>query len=279
MDIKERFLAACLQDLEARRLVLPTLPDLAIRVRQAVDDPKATAAKVAKVIGVDAAISAHLIRIANSAFYRGRAPVEDLPSAVTRLGLPLVRNLVTGFAIRQLYQVKVSQAIQGRLRALHDLSIRVAAFSHVLARKFTPLKPEVAMLGGLIHRIGELPLLLKADRVPELLQHPEALEGVLEELHRPVGIALLKAWNFPAPLIAVVAECEDLHRAPPQVDYADVVLVGRLLALAGTDHPSSRLPWDGIGAFARLGMAPERLIEAMKAAGEEVLEMQRLIGG
>ncbi|RMD68772.1 MAG: HDOD domain-containing protein [Gammaproteobacteria bacterium] len=277
MNIKEQFLAECLQELEAKRLVLPTLPELAIRVRQAVDDPHATAAKVAKVISTDAAISAHLIRIANSAFYRGRTPVEDLPTAVTRLGLRLVRNLVMGLVIRQLYQVRVSPPIRERLAALQALNTRVAAHSHVLAQKFTSLQPDVAMLGGLIHRIGELPILLKADKVPELLYHPQALDGIIEELHRPVGIALLKAWNFPETLITVVAECENLQRSPPQVDYADVVLVARLLVLAGTDHPAGRIPLEGISAFSRLDMTPERLIEAMREAKEAISEMEKLL--
>ena len=57
-----------LDDLEQERLPLPTLPEVAIRVREIVDDDNATISDVAQIIETDAALSARIIQVANSAF-------------------------------------------------------------------------------------------------------------------------------------------------------------------------------------------------------------------
>jgi HD-like signal output (HDOD) protein len=113
-----------------------------MKVRQVVEDPRSTAAKVAKVMGTDAALSARVLQVANSVYFRGHTPVEELQAAIARLGSSVVRNLVTGFVLRQLYQVKCSPETKRRLQELQEHNVRVAAYSQVLARKFTSLKPD-----------------------------------------------------------------------------------------------------------------------------------------
>jgi HD-like signal output (HDOD) protein len=276
VDIKQKFLLDLLEDINARKLVLPSLPDLAIKVRQIVEDPTSNAAKVAKIVGTDAALSARLLQVANSVYYRGHAAVEDLQAAVARLGSNVVRNLVTGFVLRQLYQSKSSAQTKRRLQALHEHNVRVAAYSQVLARKFTSLKPDVAMLGGIIHRIGVLPILIRADTCPELMDDQEALDDVIDKLHPIVGKAMLESWNFPTILISVVVEHGDLQRdSGPQADYADIVTVALLHSHLDKDHP---LQWDEVPAFRKLGLNAKQHIEAMKEARDELLEVQKLLG-
>lgn len=278
MDIREKFFLGLLEDINSKKLILPTLPEVAIRVRKIVEDARASASAIAKVVSTDAALSARLMQVANSAYYRGQARVEGVQAAVARLGNNAVRNLVTGFALRQIYQVKCSASIRRRLQALQEHNILVAAYSHVLARRFTPLKPDVALLGGLIQRIGALPILIRAESMPELLNDPQALDSVIDQTHKMLGRAILEAWNFPPSLVAVVVEHEDLQRDPaPQADYVDVVLVAVLHSYLGTEHPLSRVNWDEVPAFSKLGLSPRQHIEAMKEARDEVLDVQKLL--
>ncbi|HEX23212.1 MAG TPA: HDOD domain-containing protein, partial [Chromatiales bacterium] len=65
-DLKNRLLAELIDDLENDKLVLPSLPEVALKVRDTLDDEKANARDVAKVISTDAALSARLIAVANS---------------------------------------------------------------------------------------------------------------------------------------------------------------------------------------------------------------------
>jgi HD-like signal output (HDOD) protein len=158
MTEQEAFYNELLADLENGSLVLPTLPEVALRVRDVVDDPDATAAQLADIIITDAALSARLLKVANSPLYRGRVAIDNIQMAVSRLGLSLVRNLVTSLVMEQMFQA-TSNRLDTRLRELWEHSTEVSAICQVIASKHRGLKVDEAMLAGLIHDIGKLPIL------------------------------------------------------------------------------------------------------------------------
>jgi putative nucleotidyltransferase with HDIG domain len=280
MNLEQRFLAQLKDDLAHNRLVLPTLPEVAVRVREAVEDPDASAARIAKLVGADPALSARLLRVANSAFYRGRSPANVVQTAVARLGLVMVRNLVTSLVMEQLYQAGSQAALKPHLTRLWRHSTQVAATAQVLARRFTRLSPDQAMLGGLIHDIGTLPILTRAGEIPNLFGDKTTLERVIHAMHTKVGAAVLEAWEFPPEMVAVTAEHEDFARDPgPQVDYVDVVLVANLHSYLGTRHPYAQLDWESVPAFGKLGMTPPQYIKALEEMQEEVAEIQQVLHG
>ena len=103
MDTEEQILAGFLDDLENSRLILPTLPEVALQVRDAVESDKASAGEIAKIISMDAALSARLLQVCNIPLYRTRRTGEDLQTAVARLGNIQVRHLVSSlFTLLQL---------------------------------------------------------------------------------------------------------------------------------------------------------------------------------
>lgn len=275
--LEEKFLSDLLDDIYHNRLILPTLPEVALKVRSVVNDPNATAGQIAKVIATDVSLSARLIQVANSPLLRGNKAVDNLQTAIARLGNVLVRNLVTGMVMEQLHQAS-TPLLKARLTVLWQHSTQVAAISHVLATHFTRLKPDEAMLGGLIHDIGALPILARAEKIPELMADKEALDRVITSLHAQVGKAILEAWDFPADLISVVAEHEYLYRDEMlEPDYADVVLVANLQSYIGSAHPHSNADWEHIPALAKLGLSPEVSIVTMEETAEDVREVQRLL--
>lgn len=277
MELEKKFLADLLDDIEHNRLVLPILPEVAIKVRKVVENPDASAAQISKVVAIDAALSARLIQVANSPLLRGRVVVDNLQSAVARLGNAMVRNLVTSFMVGQLYQGQ-SALVKARLQAVWQHSTQVAAISHTLAAHFTTLKPDEAMLGGLTHDIGALPILTRAQKYPELLNDEVALNRIVATLHTQVGKAILEAWSFPPELVAVAAEHENLERNIDQpLDYADVVLVANLQSYIGANHPHAHEDWSAIPAFAKLGLSPEVNVVSMEETAEDVKEVQRIL--
>ena len=80
-----------IDDLNNDRLPLPTLPEVAIKVRETVDDDNATIRDIADIINTDAALSARIIQVANSALYRGISTADNVQMAITRMGLNTVR--------------------------------------------------------------------------------------------------------------------------------------------------------------------------------------------
>ncbi len=275
--LEEKFLSELLDDIYHNRLILPTLPEVALKVRKVVDDPNASAGQIAKVVATDVALSVRLIQVANSPLLRGRTAVDNLQTAIARLGNVLVRNLVTGLVMEQLHQAR-TPLLKARLTTLWQHSTQVAAISHVLAAHFTKLKPDEALLGGLIHDIGALPILTRAEKIPELMNDAEALDRVIASLHTQIGKAILEAWDFPVALISVVAEHEDLKRNKiPDADYTDVVQIANLQSYIGSAHPHGNADWAHIPALAKLGLSPEVSIVTMEATAEDVQEVQRLL--
>jgi putative nucleotidyltransferase with HDIG domain len=275
-DIAKRFLQELLTDLEKNQLVLPTLPEVALRVRDAVDDEDATVADISKVIATDAALSARIIQVANSPLMRASKEIDNLDMAVNRLGMKLIRDMVISMVMEQMFQA-TSDVTDRKLREIWEHSTSVAAICHALASAFTKLSPEQAMLAGLVHDIGALPILTKAEDFPELLENEAELNLIIRKLHPKIGKAILQAWNFPAELVKVAAEHEDLSRNSEQVDFVDVVTVANLQSYMGSNHPLANEDWSNIPAFAKLGLSHDVNVVEMEETADDIKEAQRLL--
>jgi len=277
VKVEKHFLATFLEDLNKNRVVLPTLPEVAVQVRKLVNAPNTTARQVARLIGSDPALTARLLKVVNSPMYRGQEKIENIQTAVTRLGAAQVRNLVTALLMQQLYQAKGTQHTRQRLKILWSHSAKVAALCYVIARRFTRLQPDQAMLGGLIHDIGVLPILRRAEAYPQLANDPEALEEVIKHLHTIIGPFIMDEWNFSPDLVAVTSQHEDLWRSEgSDVSYVDVVVVANLHSYLGTQHYLTKVDWSKVPAFSKLGLTPEESIDTLEAAREELQEVKSL---
>ena len=92
MSLEKEFLAELIDAISNDRLTLPTLPEVALKIRDAVNDEDVTSNKLAGVIGQDAALAARIIKVANSPLMRGAVSVDNLQLAITRMGINFVRN-------------------------------------------------------------------------------------------------------------------------------------------------------------------------------------------
>lgn len=238
------------------QLVLPTLPEVALRVREVADDPDADLDQLAKVIGNDAALSARIVRVANSPLLRANRQIEDLKTALMRLGMEYTCNLATGLAMEQMFQA-TSDLVDRRLREVWMRSSEVAGICHVLCRHYTKLRPDQATLAGLVHKIGVLPILTYAEDHPSLLVDSLTLDRVIEELQGPLGDMILKAWEFPEELIHVPSRHLEFSRKAPTADYADIVTVALLQSHMGDDSALGDMDYHEVTAFERLGMDPD----------------------
>lgn len=276
-DIAKQFLQDLLKDLENNTLVLPTLPEVALRVRDAVDNEDASVSEISKVIATDAALSARIIQVANSPLMRASKEIQTLDMAVNRLGMKLIRDMVISMVMEQMFQA-TSEVTDKKLRQIWEHSTTVAAISHALAAQFTKLVPEQAMLAGLVHDIGALPILTKAEDYPELLENEAMLDKIIDKLHSKIGQAILKTWNFPEELVRVPAEHENLERNSDQTDYVDVVTVANLQSYMGSDHPLAQRDWANIPAFDKLGLNPEINVVDMEETADDIKQVQQLLG-
>ena len=165
----EQFFAELKKAVESDRLILPTLPEVALKIRAAVEDENTSAQKIADTLTQDASLSARLIQVVNSPLYRSRNPIDNLQMAVTRMGIRLVRDLVISLAMKQIYQA-TSNVLDVYFRKSWNNSVEVAAISRMLATTVQGINPEQALLAGLVHNIGSLPILVLAEDDDDLFQ-------------------------------------------------------------------------------------------------------------
>jgi HD-like signal output (HDOD) protein len=239
--------------IEKDKLVLPTLPEVALRVREVAQDANSSVADLSRVIASDAAISARVIKVCNSPLLRASQPVENVHMAINRLGMSYSADLATGLAMQQMFQA-TSDIIDSRLRDVWERSTEVAGLAHVLAQNHTRLSPAQATLAGLTHKIGILPILAFAEHNEDLLSDGFTLDEVIESLHAKLGEMILRAWDFSEELCAVPANYLNFTRVSERADFVDLVTVANLQNYAGSNHPLTQRDWSTIPAFAQLGL-------------------------
>lgn len=249
-----------MQAIENDQLVLPTLPEVALRVREAAEDPNVSITMLAKVIGNDTALTARIIKVVNSPLLRTNREINDLQMAINRLGINYTSNLATGLAMEQMFQA-TTDVVDRKMREVWNKSTEIAAISHVLCRNFTRLPADQATLAGLVHQIGILPILTYAEEHSALLNDSISLNHVIDRIHPIIGERILRAWDFPEPIALVPGQYLDFSRSSDKVDYVDIVQVATLQSYIGTSHPFTELDWNAIAAFAKVGLDPNTLQE------------------
>lgn len=271
-SLAEKVQQELIQAIENDELVLPTLPEVALKVREAAEDPNVGIADLAKVIGNDAALTARIIKVVNSPLLRTSKEITDLQMAVGRLGINYTANLATGLAMEQMFQA-TSDVVDKKMREAWNKSTEIAGICHVLCKHYTRLLPDQATLAGLVSQIGILPILTYAEEHSELLADSISLNHVIEAIHPIIGDKILRTWDFPEPIACIPSQFLNFQRNSAKADYVDIVQVAMLQSYLGSEHPYTKLDWSTIPAFAKLGLDPnvdmkedEDLSDAMEAA-------------
>lgn len=264
------FLVHVKTELEANRLVLPTLPDIALKVRDAVSGGDASAQELAEMIITDAALSARLMQVSNSPLYRGAQEIKNIQMAVTRLGNKTIRTLITSLVMQQMFK-PTSKILEQYFRTTWEQGVNVSAICRALSSFVPHLNADEAMLAGLVHQIGKLPILTLVEKIPEFRDSPSRLEKLLEKAHPHVGKIIMDTWNFPDELKLVASEYVNFQREHDgPADYVDLVQVAFLQSIAGTDHPACRVDWNMVPAFAKLGLHTDVEILEIEGVSEEI---------
>src|SRR3954447_17552796 len=216
-------------DLVAEITQLPVQPGAAMRLLWMLEDPRTSAADLGRLIESDPALSAQVIRLANTAFYGLSGKVSSAWRAVTVLGLATVRAIATTAAF-DLFSEKG--------RSVPDdfwpHSVTTAAAAAAIARR-VGIQPNDAFSSGLLHDLGSALVFRRAprryDAVLELLASDPTLGRLEAELrefgmtHADVGAAALSVMRFPADMVEAIGS----HHTPPAQVTSHL---GRLLVAA-----------------------------------------------
>jgi len=267
--------------LQREELELPIMPDLALKIRRAVDDPDSGSQAISSIIQLDPALTMRFIDAANSPAFAGKARVNSCHDAVTRLGRKTTRQMAMSFILGNIF--KTDAKILNKY--MHDLwihSTRVAAISYILAKKTPGLDPDTAMLCGIIHDIGTIPVASAARHYPQLFQQPALLQKAIENLRGEVGAMTLRQWHFDEELVHATLNAENwLYNNEAEVNYTDLIIVAQLHTFIGTPKMNEMPPLDLIPAFHKVAggnLTPDdsfSIIEEAKGEIEAVAQMLR----
>ncbi|MGK0500290.1 MAG: HD-like signal output (HDOD) protein [Oceanicoccus sp.] len=273
------------QELNNGRFVLPSLPEVAFRIRELIDDPECSMANLAKLVNTDAAIAAKLVKVANSAMYRGMSHYDNTQSSISRLGLITTKQLVTSFAVLALFETE-SHAFKERMKQLWQENIEVAAYSYVLAKQLPRFNEEEALLAGLIHSIGEIVVLTYASRFYDLSTDTQRLDLLIANLRGKLGAMVLTKWEFSNEMITVARESHDWMRGNGKIaedgsdfDYCDLVQVARFYALQDKEGVIDLPEMTSVPAFEKLNkrqFTSEQTTAIIQEAEEQISELRSI---
>lgn len=240
-DAQSRFLSQLAEDSASPDLVIPSFPDVTLRIRNLADHPDTTIQQLVAALAVEPVLAAQVLKLANSALYRQTgAPEQSLERAVQRVGMTAVRDMAVMFGMRQLALGASVAGYRDYLREVWAHSLLVAALARIIAAKVRMANAGAAQLAGLLHDIGKFYIVLRARDYPELFAHPENLKRIAGEWHAAIGRTLLESWDLPLSLQVVAEEHEDLGRDPTRLlpDLADVVGLANALVRDDLAHES-----------------------------------------
>ncbi|NJN51860.1 MAG: HDOD domain-containing protein [Gammaproteobacteria bacterium] len=250
---------------------LPSLPAVATQVREAIAAQAGTK-EVARIINIDAAIAAKVMRTANSPVYRGEKPSSTVGDAVARVGVENTQKLVVTIALREVFDAK-APALKSHMRTLWRHTQMVASGAFVLARSLKRINAESALLAGLLHEVGAVALLAHAEHFPEVFRDAGTLARVLDELKGEAGSMVLARWSFEPALVRLPKEVDDWQREAAQFDECALLQLVHYCMLADEDDTI-----DPPAAIALAGVSREELREQWVAAAPSLKLVQQMLG-
>lgn len=225
---------------------LPTLPDVVLELQAAFNDEMIGDVELAAIIERDPALTARMLRVANSAMFRRGDPVASVSVAVQRMGIRQVRATCLVLGV-----VKSFEGAAGGLD--HQQFWNHSAAVGLAAQRLWRLVPGVPSsdadqlyVAGLLHDVGLLVLdQFFPDRLREVNEHHE-LSGeprpaceriVLGMDHGAVGSLLLGRWSLPESIVAAVAD----HHQPAEAPEAHAAAA---CVVAAAEQVCAGLGWD-----------------------------------
>ncbi len=199
-------------------LTLPTLPTVVSKMIEMVDNPKTSAASLARLISTDQALTARILKLANSAYYGFSREISTVNMAIVILGFNSVKEM--GLSLSVLDVFRNSEADRRfDVSQFWEHSIACGVGARMLARKYYRRLVGEAFVAGLLHDLGKIIVNQYAhedftqvmSRVAEKKMDLDAAEReVLGTGHSRIGGWLAEKWRLPS----IIVDTIHYHHCP-----------------------------------------------------------------
>jgi HD-like signal output (HDOD) protein len=262
---------------------LPGIPAVVSRLGEVISNEKSSASDVAKIIRTDPGLTGNILRVVNSAVYRGRHTVVSVDDAVARLGMRHVFELASGSWFRRALPT-VLPLYNARPDVFWLHSLGTAVFADRLIEKMSAPNPAF-FTAGLLHHVGMLviSIVLEKEHVvvaPIVAGTPicEQERKALQVDHTEVGSAIAQTWRLPD----AIGEAILRHHDPLSGDSHDARLAASIIHTASVTAYALGLGLDVTGL--ERDVDPNVLdalnisqVEVFKIAQEAMPEIQRMV--
>lgn len=253
---------------------MPPLPDVLTMVMQMTKDPDVSASQMNKVISMDQALTANILKLCNSAYYGLPRVISSVTQAVMYLGFHTVRNLVMTCTLQDSYASQL-QGYGYPEGGLWKHSVSVAIASQVLCKKIRPGLNDTAFTAGLLHDLGktilnkhvggrfqEIAVLMQEKNI---LMH-EAEAEIFGFDHAIIGAKIADQWNFPPELVQAIGFHHYPDKAKGHPLLPAIVNMGDMLSISL-----------GAGSNIQLGQSLEPSSYTREALGKVIDKMEPLL--
>jgi len=215
-------------------LALPAYPQIAMKLRELLDTDVGIS-EISRLLSQDAAVSAKLLQVANSAQYANVRKVDNIENAVSRIGLAGACNMAEMLAKRSLYSSR-SPAYMPFLDELWVHSMACAHACMILGRLVERAPTPKLFSLGLLHDVGKLAMMhaiAQSDVGGKLIESEEGaamFRTFLRNHHAQFGVALMRRWRFDEDFLVVAGYHDDLGEAKVMSRQLLIVHLANLLA-------------------------------------------------
>jgi len=268
-----RFVSLLALELDNGDISLPSLPDVVLKIRRLLEDENTDFERLSSAISMDPVLVSKLFVYANSAFYnRANIKIDTLDTAISRLGIEVVRSTAMSLAMKQLYSSEKHSGSGKYLRAVWAHGMKLSCMAFAVARGKPNLNVENAFLCGLLNEVGKLYIITKAEEFPALLGDKESFDAVLEKWNSQISKSIIESWGFPDDVAQSADPATYIDQdtdSPPA--YVDVVAVAKWLVDHGQEES---LDFSADPSCVKLGVSKKTVPDIMAAYRDKLKTMQ-----
>jgi HD-like signal output (HDOD) protein len=256
---------------------LPSFPDAVARVQQVLSDETITSERITRVVSSDAGLAARILAMANSALlHRGGSGVTDLKVAITRIGHDCIRAAALAYATAQVRHAADLAHIRADLERFWQEGLRVAALAYAMARESRIVRPDEALLAGLLHNIGKVYIIA---RTPKGAGRIDVDEAVLRDWHPGIGQALIENWKLPEEIAVAVGGQLEIDRSHGEAaDLQDLLIVAVALAAQMASNAADDTGLADMPAAVAMGLTDSAFVRIMLESQTEIETLQAALG-
>ncbi|MDH3347801.1 MAG: HDOD domain-containing protein [Desulfobulbaceae bacterium] len=232
MKQNKSFIEILDENLQKKEITPPVFDRTGLQIQQKLATETPDIKAIEKLITCDQTLTSGVLRMANSAFFRGISKISTVRDAIVRLGMNQTANIALLSSQKNMFQTK-DPSIKAILTSIWKHSVGCAMGAHWIATTCNlHSKAQEAFTAGLLHDMGKLYILsIAAELIRTQQIDPKSYEVILKEaintLHGHYGYTLLHLWNIPE-MYAIVARDHHMEEFDPKNDLLVIIRLADL---------------------------------------------------